>query len=184
MSVIEQFKGKSYLLKERLHELNDLLYNMQQEFIKHDLVVELVSSTILNNGSNKLTSYDWIDEVIINGKVFTLINKAKQSYKGYEVYTKKDYNIIGLGFKYKKDIVSPHISLGVDKILEKYNEQEILEITQLIERELIKIEEDINYLNQNKNINLHKYYYKNYDGLFEGDRTFQTISDVIADFKS
>lgn len=185
MDKINQFKEKACLLQNKVHKLYSLLEDLKENIIKNDLASALSKIQALKKGTNLIDCYDWIEEVIIDGELFNFIDRKSEKYKAYVAYTEREYNTLGLGFMYKNDIVSPHIEGQIDNIIYKYKENELEEIMCLIDKRLISIGEDIDYLEKNKNIKIHKHYYRNYSsGGFEGGEKFMTIIDVINDFKS
>lgn len=182
MSIIEQFKSKSQALSVEYKKINNLLSKLKEDYIISCLNHEL--GTYLAIGTNKV-SLGWVEELSIGGEVFTFINRFKQKYKSYVCYIKKDYHIIGIGLLYKKDVVSPHMDFVVDTIISKYSEQELSEIITLIDDYLVKMNDDINFLISNADVNQHEFYFRNYEsGGFEGEECFETIHDVVEDFKS
>lgn len=182
MSIIEQFKRKSESLSVEYKKINSILSKLKEDFIISNLNRELGVNIV--SGKNKV-SLGWVEEISIDGEVFQFINRFKQKYKSYVCYIKQDYHVIGLGFKYKNDIVSPHMDFAVDTIISKYSEQELSEIITIMDEYLIKMNEDISILLSHTDVSQHEFYFRNYEsGGFEGDEYFETINETIKNYKS
>lgn len=104
-------------------------------------------------------------------------------FPSYVVYTKKEYHTVGLGLIYKNELISPHMDFCIEDIIKKYNDVELSEINKLIDDNIKKIDNDIDYLNANKEIHTHEHYYGEYNKGFDSRYRYETILDVINDFK-
>ena len=177
----KDFKRKCELFSEQVKILNALLAEFKQKIIVQDL------SSVLNaqvkTGRNKISDIDWLEETDINGDTFNLINKTEKKYYAYVVYTKKSYHTIGLGFLYKKELVSPHIESEVGRIIAKYKSDELDEISLLIDEHINCIKKDIEFLRSNPDIQTHEYFYGEYDKGFESQYRYETIAEVVEDYK-
>ena len=71
----------------------------------------------------------------------------------------------------------------IEDIIKKYNDVELSEINKLIDDNIKKIDNDIDYLNANKEIHTHEHYYGEYNKGFDSRYRYETILDVINDFK-
>jgi hypothetical protein len=181
MLVIEQFKSKCKTLRAKYLDINGLLSILKEQYIIHTLSQSL--GFTVAKGTNKV-DLDWVEEIYVESEIVQFINRNKQKYKSYVAYVKKEYSTIGLGIIYKKEVVSPHMDFAVDNIIEKYSEQELAEISDLIDEYLIYIDKDIEYLQNNSELDKHEFYFRNYEsGGFEGDELYTTLNDVIANYK-
>ena len=176
----ETFKENCKLLRDRLDLLNNKLEELKQRIIIQDLSDVLGVS--VKAGSNRFTELDWLDEIMIDGEGFTLINKSKEKYFSYVVYTEKDYRNDGLGYPYKNDIISPQYEFGEDEIIRKYNAEDVSKILSLIIDEIKRIDSDIKYLEANPSLDKHSHYYGEYNKGFKSVHRFESINDVINDF--
>lgn len=177
----KDFRDKCKLLSERLAILNNMLNELKQQIIVQDLSNEIGKQVKV--GRTLISEMDWLDETDIGGESFNLNNKSEGKYRGYVIYTKKDYRTIGLGFLYKNEVVAPHMDFCVDAIIAKYSDVELDEITILIEEAINDINVDITYLNENTDICTHDHYYGEYNKGFESHSRYETISEVINNFK-
>ena len=174
------FKTKCDDLRDRLDILNKKVELLQQQIIIQDLTTALGLSVSV--GRRKITGFDGIEEIIIDhGDTFTIINQSKNKYYSYVVYTERKFYFMGLGYKYKDDIVAPHID-SADKLLLKYNEDELKDISKLIDKSIIEISQDISYLDSNPNPSDYAHYYGEYNKGFDSLKRFNSIQDVINDF--
>lgn len=175
------FRNKCKLFRERLEILNNLLTELKQRIILQDLSVEL--NTPIEVGRKIISGHNWLEEIDVAGESFNLINKSENKYYSYVIYTKRPYHTVGLGFIYKKEIIAPHMEFEIEKIIAKYSDSELDEISKLIDETLEKINQDIDYLNSNTDIKTHEHYYGEYNKGFESNYRYDTISDVINDYK-
>lgn len=167
-------------------EVSNKLYEMIDELAEKILIQNLSNEIgiTLNRGYNKINNSELLEEIHINGSIFNLINKKKKQYKAYVLHFEKEYNLPYLGFMYKKEIVSPHIEGQISEILKKYNDQEIADILIEVDKRIAAITKDIDYLNSDIDLKEHKFYFKNYDGMFEGSEQFNDLKDVFKNFES
>lgn len=84
---------------------------------------------------------------------------------------------------YKDDVIAPHMDFCIEKIISKYSNIELDEIIKLIDESLKNINNDIEYLKSNPDIRTHEHYYGEYNKGFESHYRYETISDVINDYK-
>ncbi|BEP29201.1 hypothetical protein [Helicovermis profundi] len=177
---------------------------MKKEFIKSCKVLENMSTelyTKLDSVGEKLivkdlskcfskdikkgytiVTNDVVEEVSVNGSIFTLINKKNEVYKGYNLFFNKKFNMLHLGFLYNGDIVSPHIEGEAEELVKKYNEKELFEILKVVIKLSNLIKLDVKYLDSLDDIDELDFVYKNYNGLFEGKEIFNGIEAVIKDY--
>lgn len=175
------FKTKCNLLNERLN----VLYAKISE-LKLSIIIQDLSKTLDKNfhfGVNIVNGLEWIKKIYIDDGVFTLANENEDKYFAYTVYTEKEYNTIDLGFLYNGDIIAPHIENQIDCILSKYKMNELTEILKIIDKKILLINQDIEYLENNQNPSLHKHYYGEYNKGFDSHTKFATINDVFDDYK-
>lgn len=177
----ETFRNKCKVFSERLDILNKLLSKLKEQIILQDLSIGL--DTQIRVGRHLISGLDWLEETNVEGETFTLINKAEEKYYSYVIYTKKEYHTVGLGLIYKNELISPHMDFCVEKIIAKYSDIELDEIIKLIDETIININNDIDYLNSNTDIRTHEHYYGEYNKGFESHYKFETISDVLNDYK-
>lgn len=177
----DKFRSKCKLFSERLGTLDKLLTEYKQQIILQDLSIELNAQVRI--GRTLISCLDWLEETDVEGESFNLINKSKEKYYSYVVYTEKEYHTIGLGLIYKNELISPHMDFAVEKILAKYNDIELNEITKLIDESIQNINNDIDYLNATPDIRTHEHYYGEYNKGFESHYRYERISDVINDYK-
>lgn len=177
----ENFRSKCKLFRERLDILNNLLSELKQQIILQDLSSELNKQ--VRAGRHIISGFDWLEEIDVGGETFNLINKSENKYYSYVVYTKREYHTVGLGFIYKNELVAPHAEFGVDRIISKYDDGELDEITKLIDEAINAINQDIEFLNSNSNTQTHTHYYGEYNKGFDSHYRYETISDVINDYK-
>lgn len=175
------FREKCKLFRERLDILNNLLIDLKQRIILQDLSTEL--GTPIKLGRHLISGVDWLEEIDVGGESFNLINTLEKKYCAYVVYTKKQYHTVGLGFLYKNEVVSPHMEFSVDSIIAKYNDVELDEILKLMDETMKNINQDIDFLNSNSEIEKHEHYYGEYNSGFESHYRYETISDVVDDYK-
>lgn len=177
----KEFRSKCKLFSERLEVLNNLLTELKQQIILQDL------STVLNAqvkiGRHLISGFDWLEEIDVGGDSFNLINKSENKDCSYVVYTKKTYHTVGLGFLYKKEVVSPHMEFEVGRIIAKYSDEELEEISVLMDETMNKINQDIDFLRSNSGAQMHEHYYGEYNKGFESQYQYETISDVVNDYK-
>lgn len=176
----EKFRKECKLLNDRLGILNEMLEKLKQRLILQDLSKEL--NTQMKEGFQLIKGLNWLEEVYVDGETLTLINKSKDKNRSYVIYTKREYHTIGLGFDYKKEIIAPHQDFEVEKILTKYNDVELNEILELVDTAIININKDIDYLNFNHDG--YEHYYGEYNKGFESRNHYESISEVINDYKS
>ena len=89
---------------------------------------------------------------------------------------------MGLGIEYKGKVISPHISDGADCIITEYNDEELKEIIELIEKYISDIDKDIAFLQGNSSVDSHPHYYGEYNSGFESHNRFNNLADVVNDF--
>lgn len=125
-------------------------------------------------------------EIDLNLNTFTLINKEKAIYKAYTLYFEKFFHLPGLGFEYKGKLLSPHLEYGnnIEKIKSQYNQHDLLEITKIIDEQILAIKNDLIYIENLTNYENIDFYYRNYNRLFEGNEKFNNLKEVIIDFNS
>lgn len=177
----EKFRSKCKVFSERLDILNKLLAKIKEQIILRDLSIEL--GTQIKVGRHLISGLDWLEETDVGGETFNLINKSEEKYYSYVIYTKKDYHTVGLGLLYKNALISPHMDFCVEGIIAKYSDIELDEIIELIDETVNNINNDIDYLNSNTDIRTHEHYYGEYNKGFESHYKYETISDVINDYK-
>ena len=177
----EKFRRKCQSLIGQLDILNKLLTELKQQIILQELAIEL--DTQVKAGRHLISGFDWLEEIDLEADTFTLINKSKEKYCAYVIYTEKEYHTIGLGFLYKNELISPHMDAHIEKIIANYNDTELDEITILIDDAINNISNDIDYLNANSDIGIHEHYYGEYNKGFPSRYRYETISDVINDYK-
>ena len=177
----EIFRSKCKLLSERLAILNKLLVELKQQIILDDLSSEL--NTQVKVGRHFCSATSWLEEIDVEGESFDLINKSEEKYYSYVIYTKKEYHTVGLGLIYKNELIAPHMDFCIEDIIKKYNDVELSEINKLIDDNIKKIDIDIDYLNSHKEIHAHEHYYGEYNKGFDSRYRYETILDVINDFK-
>lgn len=167
-------------------EMSNTLYQMIDELAEKILIQNLSNKigTTLNRGYNKISNSELLEEIHIDGSIFNLINKKKEKYKAYVLHFEKEYNLSYLGFMYKKEVVSPHIEGQISEILKKYNNQEIADILIEVDKRIVEIIKDTNYLNSDIDLKEHKFYFKNYDGMFDGLEQFNDLKAVFKNFES
>ena len=185
MSIREKYKCKAKELEMILAELNSKLEELYIKIIIKDIESNINTDTKIKNGINKINDLSWLDQIHINGKNITFIDKKKSKYMGYTLYLEKEFCTIGLGFEYNGDLISPHIEDCVMGILRKYsNDEDIENIINIIEDAIKKIHSDLDMLQVKKDVEWYEHSYKNYSsGGFEGETKFDTIQDVINDFR-
>ncbi len=181
MDIRMKFTERANVFKEISNTLNQMINELGEKIIILDLSDEL--GITLRSGNNPISKSELFEEIRIDGCVFNLMHKSKGKYKAYVLHFENEYNLPYLGFMYKKEIVSPHIEGQVSEILSKYNDQEIEEILIEVDKRINAINEDISYLNL-VNLREHKFYYRNYNGLFDGSERFNDLKSVIMDFKA
>lgn len=174
-------KNKCELLSENLDLLNTLLIELKQQIILQDL--SNILDIKIDVGRKPISGFDWLEEISIDGETFSLINKHKGKYCSYVVYTKKPYHTIGLGLMYKGEVIAPHLNHYIESIIAKYNNEELEEISKLIDDYIIDINQDIDYLKSNPNPSMHSHYYGEYNKGFESHNLYETISEVIDDYR-
>lgn len=177
----EDFKSKCILFSERLDILNDLLIKLKQQIILKDLSVEL--GTQVELGRHSISGLDWVEEIDVGGDSFNLINKSKDKYYSYVVYTKRDYHTVGLGLMYKNELVAPHMKFEIERITAKYSDEELKEISMLIDETINSINRDIEILRSGDDSQMYEHYYGEYNKGFDSHYRYETISDVINDYK-
>ncbi|SCY63896.1 hypothetical protein [Ruminococcus sp. YE282] len=175
------FREKSKLLTERLDILYNLLERLKEQIILEDLSNEL--GTQIKAGRQQIDGFNWIDEIDVSGELFTLINKTKNKYYAYVIYTKKDYHTVGLGFLYKNEVIAPHMDFEVENIIKKYSNVELDEISNLIDELINKINQDIDYLNANSDPKKHEHYYGEYNKGFDSKYRYESIVSVFNDYE-
>ena len=176
-----EFKSKCKLFSERLGVLNNLLVELKQQIILQDLSTAL--GTQIKSGRHLISSFDWLEEIDVGDESFNLINKSENKYWSYVVYTKRPYHTVGLGFMYKNEVVSPHMEFEVGRIIAKYSDEELDEISMLMDETMNNIKQDIDFLKSNSDAKMHEHYYGEYNKGFESHYRYETISDVFEDYK-
>lgn len=177
-----KFRNKCDLLKSRLNILVDNIEKIKSEIVLDNLLKE--TKLKFKNGYNSDLQFDGIEEIDVFETGFTLVNGNKTFSKSYVICLKKDFHTIDLGLPYKEDSVSPHIDSAVNDLINKYNYEELKEIISIIDKYLLNIELDINYINNYNDISFYEYYYGEYNSGFDSKYKYYEISDVILDFKS
>lgn len=167
-------------------EISNTLYKMIDELGERIIVLDLSDELgiTLKSGYTTINNSELFKEIRVEGCVFNLMHKSKDKYKAYVLYFEKEYNLPYLGFMYKKEIVSPHIVEQVPEILRKYSDQEIAEILIEVDKRIDAINKDISYLNSGIDLKEHKFFYRNYDGMFDGTERFNDLKSVIKNFES
>lgn len=181
MDYKNNFKIKCKHLQTYLKELNTLLYDIEEKIIIRDLEKYFKNegeNIKLSAGSN-IINYDEIDEVFLDGEVFTIINKGMEKYFGFVVILEKEFCTIGLGFMYNDKIISPHMDFEVGNILNKYNKDELIDIISIIDEKIELIKSDIEYINTHKDLNYYKYHYGEYNKGFPSNIKFDTINEIL-----
>jgi len=182
MDIRIKFTERANVFKEMSNRLYEMVDELGEKIIILDLSDEL--GITLKSGYNTINNNELFEEIRVEGLVFNLMHKSNGKYKAYVLHFEKEYSLPYLGFMYKKEIVSPHIEGQVPEILRKYNDQEINEILIEVDKRIDAITEDISYLNSGINLREHKFYYRNYDGMFDGSERFNDLKAVIKDFES
>lgn len=177
----QQFRNKCQILNKRWKEICELLDNLKENIIISDL--SGIFNLSFKSGRQQIKGIDLIEEINVTGDTFTLINKEKEKYRSYVVYTEREYHTIGLGFKYNGELVSPHIDFMVEDIITKYNSQELEEIMKLIDEYLSSMMEDIEYLKIHSDVTEYDHYYGEYNKGFDSHYRYKSISEVISDFR-
>lgn len=182
MNIRARFTERANVFKE----ISNTLYKMIDELGEKILILNLSDELgiTLNRGFNTINNSELFEEIRIEGRVFNLMNKNKNKYKAYVLHFEKEYNLPYLGFMYKNEIVSPHIEGQIPQILRKYNDQEIAEILIEVDKRIDAISKDINYLNSGMDLKEHRFYYRNYDGMFDGSERFNDLRSVLKNFES
>lgn len=167
-------------------EMSNTLYKMVDELGEGIIILDLSDELgmTLKSGYNTINDSELFEEIRVEGCVFNLMHKSKDKYKAYVLHFEKEYNLPYLGFMYKKEIVSPHMDGQVNEILSKYSDQEIAEILIEVDKRIDAINKDISYLNSGIDLKEHKFYYRNYDGMFDGAVRFNDLKSLIKDYKS
>ncbi|MCT4594199.1 MAG: hypothetical protein N4A57_08030 [Anaeromicrobium sp.] len=176
----KNFAQRCDVFKKRSDILYQLVDDLSERIIISDLTKALGGS--IQKGDNLISNAKF-EEIRIEGSTFNLMNRSKSIYKAYVLHLEKEYNFPYLGFKYKGEIVSPHIEGQADKLIEKYSEAELVEIVNEIETRIEAINNDIEYLKANTDLNNHKFYYRNYDGLFDGNEKYIDLKSVFNDYE-
>lgn len=177
----KDFRSKCKLFGGRLDILNNLLIELKQQIILQDLSTEL--DTQVKVGRYLVSGFDWIEEIDVGGDSFNLINKSENKYWSYVVYTKREYHTVGLGFMYKNEVVAPHLEFEIERIIAKYSDEELEEISGLMDETMTYINQDIDFLKSNSDVQTHEHYYGEYNKGFESHYRYETISDVVDDYK-
>ena len=177
----KEFKSKCKLFSERLEVLNNLLAELKQQIILQDLSTVLDRQVII--GRHSVPDIDWLEEIDVGGDSFNLINKSEGKYYSYVVYTTRTYHTVGLGFLYKGKMISPHMEFEVGRIIAKYSDEELEEISALMDETMNNINQDIDFLRSNSDVQMHEHYYGEYNKGFESQCRYETISDVVNDYK-
>ena len=178
MSYKEDFERQANIYADLCEELYKKTELIGEKIILQELLQKYQIKAKHGFNSVNLNS---VSEVCVEGKTINLISRTEEKYKAYVLYFEKNFNFPYLGFKFKKDIISPHYKDSIPSIIAKYNEDELIEITQRINEMIKLVEEDLTYL-QTTSINEHAFFYKEYRGLFEGVNKFDSINDVLKDF--
>ncbi|MHC1694879.1 MAG: hypothetical protein AB9835_06355 [Eubacteriales bacterium] len=181
MSLISLFKDKSYTYGENC----DVLYKKADDLKDRLIILELslILKKTLKVGFNVITDSILFDEIEIGQGVFNIMNKTKRKYKAYVLHLEKEYNFPYLGFRYKNEIITPHMESQIENIIKKYNNIELEEILMQIEKRNDAVIKDIEYLDTINDISEQKYFFKNYAGMFDGDEMFNNINQVFDDYK-
>jgi hypothetical protein len=179
-------------MKERLIEkskilqnLSTTLYQLIDELSERIIILDLADKlgVIIDSGNNIIVDSDLVKEIRVQGTTFNLINKDKSVYKAYMLHFDREYNVPHLGFMYNKEIISLHIKHEENIIINKYNDIELNEILIMVEERIKAMSEDIEYLKSNADLKGHKFYYRNYDGMFEGVERFSNLESVFEDYE-
>lgn len=184
MLLFNEYAEKAKELKEVHEELCNLLVKAKERIIRIELEKTLSKDSILGQNEKMIKlNFGWLDEIMLNGETITLKNERKQIYRGYTLYFEKEYSLMYLGFKYKDDIFSPHYNSDL-KQLSKYSEDEISEILEMVKNCIFNIRNDIDYLKSRTNIEEDKYYYKDYDFIDDGEKRYNSITEILNSFKA
>ena len=181
MDIKNMLEKRASVFQESSNNLYRVLDDLGERLIILDLSDKF--GVTLKSGLNTLEHSEIVEEVRIEGCIFNLINRSKGEYKAYVLYFDKPYNIPYLGFMYKGEIVSPHIDGQISQILEKYNDRDLSELLFEVDKRIDAIDKDLIYLNSINELGEHKFYYRNYDGIVEGQERFDDIDDVIKNFR-
>lgn len=183
MNYKDDFKSKCSQLQSCLKELNTALYDIKEKIIIRDLegYFHDKKDIKLTRGSNCINISE-IDEIIIEGENFNIINTKSEKYFGFVITLKKEFCTNGLGFEYKDDVISPHMDFQVDSILNKYNNDELIEIVDIIDSKISIIKSDIEYTQTHKDLDSYKYYYGEYNKGFSSNMRFNNINEVMKEF--
>lgn len=165
--------------KMKLEVLNGLRSELSQALIIRELSCEL--GVQIHVGRNVFRGRTWLEEAIIKGESLTLMHVNKGC--SYVLYTVREYYEDGVGFAYDDDIIVAHASNAAENIQRKYCDSKINEITDLIEECSRQVDADIAYLHQNTAFEAHDHYYGEDNHGFPSRLRFETISDVVDDFK-
>ncbi len=180
MDLINKLKERCEVLQKSHDELGDLLSNLSEEILINDLSTEFRHN--LANGINKGILKYGIDEIKIEGFIFNLVKRETETYKAYKLHFNKDYNYDYLGFSYKDKWIAPHIKGQAKQIIGEFSStDELKEILEIIEKKIFDTNNDINSIVLEDRLQ-HKYIYRNYDGMFEGNEVFNHIGEVVEDF--
>ena len=177
----EEFRSKCKEFKERWDVLNSMLEQWKQQLMLHDL--STVFETTIKQGRQTIDGFDWIEEIYTDGDTFTLLNKAKDKYRAYVIYTQKGYHAGGLGLMYKKEIISPQLESEVEGLISKHNEKDLGEMIELMDQIIKDINQDIEFLQSDSNAEKYEHYYGEYNKGLDSWERYETISEVLDDYR-
>ncbi len=180
--IMSIFLEKCKVLNHVSNTLYEEVDKLAEKLIQLDL--EDMLGQDINSGFNSISGDRPFEEINLDGTVFNLVNKRKLRYKAYVLHFKREFALPYLGFKYKGEIISPHIEGQPEMLLSQYNKFELDEITIQIEKRITQIRQDLSYIAGIQSYREVKFYYRNYGGLFDGEQVFKDLKEVINDYQS
>jgi len=168
-----EFNGISNKLYSKVDELSDklILRDLSNYFEKD-----------FKNGFNTLDGCNYVNEIRVDDGIFTICNKITETYKGYRLHFKDEFNLPHLGFYYKGEVISPHINNEPGELIKKYNDSELSEIIVEIDKRITLIQKDLSEI-QVAEPDTFSFFYREYNGMFDGHEFYKNFTDVIEDFK-
>ncbi len=179
MNIREKFKAQANIYSDLCAKLYEQAEILGEKILFDDIYQKYEVNT--HHGVNAVNLH-CLSEIIIEGRNISLNCKEMKKYKTYVLYFEKEFNFPYLGFTYKDDIISPHHKDSIGLILNKYSDEDLVEITQEINDRMQLVNDDLLYIKSHESISDYKYYYKNYNGLFEGEFKFGNFDKVIEDY--
>lgn len=176
-----KLENKGAILRTKEYELRELLVCIKERLIVKDFQAYMDSTPIdisIGVGNNEI-HYNHIEGITINKEILNIFSSLNQKILRVEVVLDNPLFIDELGIKYNGEMLFPTVSFCVPEIIKNYSMDELIEITDIIDKRINKTKKAINYAKVHKELSFYKHHYCEYNQGFKGEVEFINISSAI-----